>query len=404
MSQKTTRKVRRRTDDELETDFKTPSSKKDSSKLELADTNETKNGVEDSSPTSKGPVLKDTIENEVTESNAGPKTRSRSNTPQNKKEIKNQSEANENHENDNLSNNKNENLANIDNSQGNEIMEPLILNVEEAEPELEFDENSESDSHKDSPNSVRCKTRRSQTRNIPTPKTPKSIPSDTEETTAQEILVTTSEIEITNGETNTNSAPTEMIIVLEEEILSVDENTADTNDSSQSLDNVSMKVEVGSDSTRNIETTLCEDTVMDPNSFLNLAKEKSFTETLRRMSSRRPIRSTQNYQKAENFIPLPLNRNMSLRPSVERISGVKRKNRSETPENKKKPKIDASGFFSYISSPINNIKNKFLKSDVPSSTPKLTGYKDKIFEKANVSKIDAELDDIPADKKWCVLM
>lgn len=56
-------------------------------------------------------------------------------------------------------------------SQNKEEMEPPII-ADEPDPELVFEENSDIESGKESPVLGRCKTRRSQTRNIPTPKTP----------------------------------------------------------------------------------------------------------------------------------------------------------------------------------------------------------------------------------------
>lgn len=394
MSQKNMRRSRRRTDDDMDPDFKAPqtaSPKKDLlGKTEpIAEVN-TKNGVDDEAGNLKGFAPKEANDSEGTDANSRPKTRSRSNTPQNKKELKNNDAGDGPEE-----NNKNDNNT--------EEMEPLVLDVEEHEPELEFDDTSESESHKDSPNSIRCKTRRSQTRNIPTPKTPKSAAVEVE---LEEINLNGDELQIVSAEPDSNGTDT-----AEEnpnssnttEKVEVDDTSTAT--TVTSLDNLSTKVQVPSDETRNAEITASDEQAIDQSSFLHVAREKSFTEILRRASSRRPIHSNYNPRSWENAAPFNRTVNMSLRPSVERIAGVKRKNRSETPESKKRTKTDATnGFLSYISSPITNIKNRFVKSDVQSSTPKLTGYKDKIFENANVSKIDAELQDTSAEKKWCIIM
>lgn len=428
MSLKSTRRSRRRTDDDID-DFKLPTNtlpKRDINKSDLQD-NVHKNGIDDESGNLKGFISKEGNESDTSD-NAGPKTRSRSNTPQNKKDMKNNGDANESvndkeedrnvdneiiaeiiiplvrmengnadkaemENSDKIENEKSENVKKLDNELENvEEMEALVVNVDEPESELEFADNSETESHKDSPNSLRCKTRRSQTRNIPTPKTPKSIVIDLEEEKKEEEEI------VINLVDTVSSSPENIAESLPDE--EDDDCQVVTTDTQDSLENLSTKVHIPYD-----ETTFSEEQT-DENSFLNMAKEKTFAEVLRRTSSRRPIHSL-SYNTWDNSGNALLNRSrLSLRPSVERIPGLKRKNSNELSDNTKRSRTDNNGFLSYISSPISNLKNKFTKPDVPSSTPKLTSYKDRIFESDDVGKIDIDVDlgDPTTEKKWCVIM
>lgn len=452
MSLKSTRRSRRRTDDEIEQDFKLPTAnmpKKDlSNKLTDVQDNTHKNGVDDDVGNLKGFVQNDNNDTTVeTHDNNGPLTRARSNTPQNKKELKNNGDVS----NDNVNNDKEDNVDKIENektvvidvstsengddsdktenqrhadkkekdkSEGvknsnytaddeAEEMEALVVDVDEHESELEFADNSETESHKDSPNSLRCKTRRSQTRNIPTPKTPKSIIIDIEETKKDEEVIIVKPADTVTPAQDNVSTSTPNRVEEDDDDDDDDDCITVTNDTQESLDNLSTKVQIPNDETRNTEITFNEEHTTDEHSFLNIAKEKSFAEILRRTSSRRPIRSTSTIR-WNNYDNVLLNRSrLSLRPSVERLSGVKRKNSNEMPDNLKRARSDSNnGFLSYISSPISNLRSKFTKSDLTSSTPKLTGYKEKIFETDDVGKIDIDVDlgDPTTEKKWCIIM
>lgn len=146
--------------------------------------------------------------------------------------------------------------------------------------------------------------------------------------------------------------------------------------------------------------------------LINPYKEKTLGETLRGLSSRRTIRSTQDYRKfalQSNMEKANLNfekRTYLTRSSVERIPGSKRKHDNESPERTKKAKPNSPGLLSYITSPIGQLKTKFMRSEVPSSTPKLTGYKQQVEPFANVDVSNIETDEAPKkeENKWCIIM
>ncbi|XP_017772770.1 PREDICTED: altered inheritance of mitochondria protein 21-like [Nicrophorus vespilloides] len=318
--------------------------------------------------------------------------------------------------------------ASQDNSEDIE-MEPLIVDTEEVDPELQFDEASDSESRKGSPVLSRCRTRRSQTRNIPTPKTPKSVidqngdDKDSDKTPSE--LLDTPEATDSQESTSESSSSQKTTDDKSETIVNID--LTDTNESFES--ETSMHVNVGGDLTREIDIT-----VSDESSFLNSAKDLSVVETIRRMSSRRAIRSTGDYRrsllksKAEKYqyippIPAPPRATVHInsevaatattirRSSVEKLIGSKRKTRrSDSPDGAKRFKITDSnpGFMSYISSPISKIKSKFTPGEVSASTPKLTGYrKQDILEGADLSKIEIPIHTATPsqhDKKWCSIM
>lgn len=252
-------------------------------------------------------------------------------------------------------------------------MDPLIIASDEPDPELQFDENSDMDSGKGSPILARCKTRRSHTRNIPTPKTPKSA---------------------TDSESEKNSvAPTP-----------TPENLNETNDS-LNVDELSTKAEVGSDATRLDYMANNTSILSGDNSYLNYSRDKSLRDTLRSLSPRKTIRPLNDSYRQRafrnNLNKSDLNLQYSEQDSVDRITGLKRK-RSVTPEERKKFKSDSAGFVSYLSSPISNFKSRFV-SDISSSTPKLTGYKDDskdIHEQAYTEVVSEEGD----KKNWCAIM
>jgi len=247
-------------------------------------------------------------------------------------------------------------------------MDPLIL-TDEPDPELQFDENSDMESMKGSPAQSRCKTRRSHSRHIPTPKTPKSA---------------------TDSESEKNSVA----------LTPTPENLTETGDS-LTLADVSTRAETGSDTTRldALSNELPDDT------YLNYTRERSLSETLRGLSARktiRPINDSYRQRAFKNSVnKSDLNSPYLGHDLVDRISGLKRK-RSQTPEERKKYKTETGyNFTSYLTSPLTLIKNKFSSDG---STPKLTGYKDgtnEIHGEGTYSDVISE----EADKKSrCAIM
>ncbi|KAF7274641.1 hypothetical protein GWI33_012687 [Rhynchophorus ferrugineus] len=230
-----------------------------------------------------------------------------------------------------------------------EDMEPLVLATDEPDPELQFDEASDPESGGGSPVLVRCKTRRSHTRNIPTPKTPKPADSDPDKCSKPQI-------EHADGESTRT------------------ENLNDTNDS-LGIGDISTRVEVGSDVTRLNYILDNESVVGDDQEYLDSIREKSLRDTLRGLSPRRPIRSSgadsyrvralRNNQSKSRFST----NNSDDRPVY--LTATKRK-RSISPDHAKRFKsgeLPTSGFLS------STFRGWFL-AEPTSSTPKLTAYKD----------------------------
>lgn len=247
-------------------------------------------------------------------------------------------------------------------------MDSLILCADEPEAELQFDDNSDGlESGKSSP-VLRCLTRRSQTRNIPTPKTPKSVVEEAEEKTpSQEVIADTEK---------------------KSEI-----------DSDSFNSNISTKVQVGGDSTR---LNCSESGFLDDSAYLNASRERSFSDTLRGLSSRRTIRPiSTDYRK--QALENRKSEYLQLNDNLERVHGLKRKERSETPEDRKKFKADSPGFLSRFASPLINLKNKF-RAEVPSSTPKLTGFKEKDASKESLNAEVGEVVEIEGKQSWCTVM
>lgn len=372
MSQKTTRRGRRLTTEQpqqqqQENPCRSPSVKEMSAMLEeesqFPQQPETKiesNGTE-----------KEATENEIV-------TRSRSATPQIKKLDENNKSPQNGHESEKV--NDEEQVKNNGEEMAQEIaiieevfsnggqqveMDPLV--IDEPDPELIFEESSDLESGKGSPALVmRCKTRRSLTRNIPTPKTPKA--EDTEE--EQEQIDEEDE---------------------EEEEKDLNETTGE---------NVSTKAEVGSDSTR-LEY-MDKNTSLESNPFIASTKNKSFGETLRHLSTRRTIRPIGDYRRPRserNNIDSPY----PTRNSVERLSvGRKRKNSTDSTDDGKRFKADSPWFFSRFS-PLGSFRNPF-RGDLASSTPKLTGYKDdKLLIEDEL--VNSKVHEVGSgEKRWCVIM
>lgn len=258
-------------------------------------------------------------------------------------------------------------------------MEPLVVS-DEVESELQFlEENSDKESGKGSPIIHRCATRRSYTRNIPTPKTPKL----TEDPDSEKIS--------TNDE-------------VEENVCNLPNDIPKTglNETGDSLDiaNMSTAVEVGSDTTR---VTFAEaDDNIPPldESYLQKLRERVLT-------ARRPLRATEDYRtRVLRNAQTRSDLNFSY-DSLEKVNtGMKRKNRSTTPEDTKKFRSESPGYKHFFSSPITNLKNKF-KPDQRSSTPELLGYKD---ERRNIhfndDFDDQQIQETGDDEKkhWCSVM
>lgn len=252
-------------------------------------------------------------------------------------------------------------------------MDPLVLNDEPC-PELEFDELSDKTSDKNSdreslnlsPIVTRCKTRRSQVRNIPTPKTPK--------------------LDDDKDGKSSSSTP-------------VADDLKSLTDKSASSENWSTKVQVGNDSMR------CDSFNEGGSDFLTSLRSNSSTSE-RFITSRKSIRDNIRKQSLKNSMKVNKSFGFFSSESLERAPSVKRKNRSLTPEDVKRFK-ESPGFISLITSPINNIKNRFTISKPNiTSTPKLTAYKDQknhlggdFFDQMEVA-IEAR----EPENKWCSIM
>lgn len=185
--------------------------------------------------------------------------------------------------------------------------------------------------------------------------------------------------------------PLDIILIF----LGIDESTDSF--TSTIADDISTRAEVGSDTTRNNFTTH----EFSDSPFMKTVREKSFSDTLRRLSTRPSLRSARNLPsiKKSDF-PYP------KRVSVESVSG-KRKKRSTSPEDSKRFKKEGSGsILSYITSPVLNMRNRFSDHIVPSSTPKLTGFRNKnsLLDSEEISKIKLDGDEPVEEKKWCVIM
>lgn len=234
---------------------------------------------------------------------------------------------------------------------------------DETEPELQFDENSDN-SGKNSPAS-RCLTRRSHLRNLPTPKspsvnTPTPSPEDQEET-----------------KTDLNLGREFLVI----------------------SDDLSIRAEPGNDTTR-ANFTVDDEDLQEPSEFFKSLKDKSLSQTLRGLSSRRSISLRHAHITRSEFnVPYP------KRASVESISGIKRKQRSPSPEDNKRTKREGGGLLSYIRSPVFGVRHHFNK-DLTSSTPKLTGFRNKnsLLDGEEIDKIKLEVEDAQPEKKWCSIM
>ncbi|KAJ8974031.1 hypothetical protein NQ317_001819 [Molorchus minor] len=258
-------------------------------------------------------------------------------------------------------------------------MDPLIIS-DEVDPELQFDETSDMESGKGSPVIPRCRTRRSQTRNIPTPKTPKSVEQDVDSEKNSIVPTTTDLIE-----NNTDLPKTDKL--------------DDTQDSAET-DNLSTRAEAGGDITR-MDFIENHNSYLTDDSYLNASRERSLSETLRSLSARRPIRPLDDYRRRAIRINQERS-DLNMPFESEHIAtGQKRKNRSTTPEDRKKFKSDSPS--SLFSSPLATLRNKF-RSDLPSSTPKLLGYRDGQSELHFNDEQNMVYNGDDEKKSWCSIM
>ncbi|XP_044754745.1 uncharacterized protein LOC123313794 [Coccinella septempunctata] len=263
------------------------------------------------------------------------------------------------------------------------FMEPLVLQPDEPCPELEFEESSDKESEKHSPVLSRCTTRRSQNRNIPTPNTPRSVYEPEQEK---------DQIDSDKGSGKPVPGPecSSKIINL--------------NETDRSSTNVSMTVQVGGNDTR---TDFSE----GESELLQSLRSRGSQSASRYLTSRRSLRSTRNelhskslrdsMRRSRLYIPSPLSRE-----SMERAPSVKRKDRSETPEERKKLKTDSSGFLSKLSSPLTNLRNKFYTTPTETSTPKLTSYKDEknLIDGDFFDQVEMPQELGAPHNKWCEIM
>ncbi|KAF2882600.1 hypothetical protein ILUMI_23568 [Ignelater luminosus] len=304
-------------------------------------------------------------------------------------------------------------------------IEPLTeKDEEEAIPELQYDENDLDLESEGSPS--RCRTRRSQTRNVSTPKTPKLVESEAKvlyipmerlsetpklvENEAKELYIPVERF--SEGNTSGSSTPRKMAASSRESNVdseSQPDEIADSDSySSVSIDNISTKAMAGSDATRNADLTYQDSGLFDenPTSTPLVSPNRSLAETLRGLSSRRTIRPimNSNYRKIALQNTLEANKGdvYANYECIERVTpGMKRKNRSITPEEAKRFKKEGTGLFSYISSPLfSHFKNTLSKS----STPKLISYEKKQSGYGEPIKPELEIPNEDQQKKWCSIM
>lgn len=279
-------------------------------------------------------------------------------------------------------------------------MDPLILDKDEEEaiPELQFDEN-DLEVESEGSNS-RCKTRRSVSRNVSTPKTPKTVEQEEFEIVDQFL---------DRGGSVTPKAVTSSNESQNNIICEIDLNDSSDTQSSVSTSNISTRAVAGSDATRNIDLTGQDSGLFEENSFSN-SSSKSFADTLKCLSGRKAIRSLGTTPNRTDYRKHVLKKNnvgnrgdlYADYESVEKISlGMKRKSRSFSPSQSKRVKREVSNFFSYLPNPFSNLRNSFKRS----STPKLLTMETKCTfdddEKLDKIKLETGAEN---EKKWCNVM
>lgn len=415
MSQKSTKRSRKRTEDE-NLEFSTPldNSKSakdnslDNSKKSPDDVSELKGFPEVSK---NGNVdLKEFFksENIIAEDkrnfeNKNSSQKNTENSEQNNTESKIE-EKNTDH--NNFKENDLENVSNSSELNQNE-MEPLTQESEEVYPELVFDENSDIDSRKSSPVLSRCKTRRSQTRNIPTPKTPKSVIEQNGDEKKFEEFDQESEISAITGVSLEVEIDSEDLIAAETNLKDEICSREIDNDEIEQKENEEIKEDTDSVKKEFQSSNFTFQDVPKISDF----RDCSLADTIRNISSRRAIRPMGDYRKLtfDDKEWLNLQDITGSRSSVERISGIKRKCGNEQSEKTKRSRLDTSGIFSYITKPMGHLKTHLTRSPLKSNSPKLTGYKDRdeLFEKDNELseiKLGENRDNHKEPNKWCVIM
>ncbi|GLV42007.1 uncharacterized protein CBL_05035 [Carabus blaptoides fortunei] len=308
----------------------------------------------------------------------------------------------------------------------NSDLEPLVLDSE-ADTELQFPSETGSDRSSEidkSPVLTRCQTRRSQTRNLPTPKTPKALDFNGEAECKSEIrvnitrLATAPEVIVTPATDSEENTMETLSFDVRNEI--PEDAADDCEESEEDLADASVFVNyTGNDTTRNLDITTTSAADEGP-SFLDTAKDMSYGETLRGISGRRALRHHPDTYRPRLYKSTVDLTSKDLADGIKKFTpltpapsgGTKRKllNR-DSPEEFKRVKTDGdgSGLLSYIQSPF---KSKLGRTEIPSSTPKLTSYKYTAHPGTTivdeVSKIELELHERPNNstepKKWCSIM
>lgn len=285
-------------------------------------------------------------------------------------------------------------------------MDPLILEKDDEEPipELQFDEN-DIDAESEGSNS-RCKTRRSHSRNISTPKTPKIADQEAEELEIVDQLCDSRAGSITPKKITPSNDVNVISINLQPSEEVIDFNDTSDTYSSVSTDNLSTKAVVGNDATRNFDFTGQDSSLFDVNTTSNSNfSNRSYADTVKGLSGRRGIHSINR----DNYRRLLLKNSIDGKgdiysdyESVQKITmGIKRKSRSFSPTPSKRVKSDSPGFLSYLSSPITNFRHTFKKT----STPQLLMVEKCDFDaEEDFNKIKLENGIGDEHKKWCSIM
>lgn len=288
-----------------------------------------------------------------------------------------------------------------------EETETIVLDTDESELQFSLEPSSDQSEQDKSPTLNRCKTRRSHTRHVPTPKTPKAELTTNGDNVVEDLIMP--EVIITPPEDFEVENSDELSLEISIEDDSVIENEEKATESD--VDNASTIVNFGNDTTKHFDVTATSngdqdpdlDPVLENSHFLELAKDKSYGETLRCLSGRRTLRKF-DYQ--SNL------RDYTDSSKYTFTSGVKRKADALCPIEKRAKTDTSPGLFSYLTSPFRFKPNK---TEIPSSTPKLMAYKIHHGSTAidEVSKIGGEVEEKIVEKmekppiesnKWCSIM
>lgn len=291
--------------------------------------------------------------------------------------------------------------GNTKNSEGNstsEETEIIVLDTDESELQFSLEPNSD---QSESPTLNRCKTRRSHTRHVPTPKTPKAELNVNGETAVEDLVMP--EVIITPPE----DFETEHSDELSLEVSIEDESVIENEEKESDIDNASTIVNFGNDTTKHFDVTVTSNGDQDPlenSNFLEIAKEQSYGETLRCLSGRKTLRKFDYQSNLRDYTDGSSKYNFT--------SGVKRKADDLCPTEKRARTDGSPGLLSYFTSPF---RFKLNKTEIPSSTPKLMAYKIHHGSTAidEVSKIGGEVEEKVVEKmekspiesnKWCSIM